>query len=211
MLDHQTKERSDTAPTATTNRWLIAITVVLALAVIGVAAWAVVEGNRADDLSTDLDAAESRVDDLEGDLTVAEAEIASLETQLAVPTDAIVVGGGQLTARQEEMVALITGPWAEAWQAADGEAVASLFTPDGVMYDIGGGDVLTVADGTIEAFARQWSGLRHRSGMLVHGDRVIAVVQLAGREVGAIIEFTGSGDLLVESNAMYDSELAPDN
>lgn len=209
MLDQKTREHTATAPSNTASRWLIGLVAVLVLAVAGLTAWAISERNEAEDLSADLTATETQVTDLEEALAAADAEFAALEAQIGVPPTEVVVGGGPLTARQEEMVAFVTGPWARAWNDADGDAVAALFTPDGVMYDIEGGRVLTVADGTIETFARSWAGLEHLSGMLVHDDTVVVVVELDGREVGAILDFTSNGELLVESNAMYDSILGP--
>lgn len=213
MLDEKTTQHT-TAPASSTTPWLYGLVAVLVIAAIGLAVWAIAERSNADELAADLTAAEEQLVALEGEvddartaLAVADSEIATLESQLAEESAVIVVGGGPLTPRQEDMVAMVAGPWADAWRSADAAAVGAMFTEDGVMYDIDGDRVLNVSDGTIEAFARRWAGLSHLSGMLVHDDRVVVVVQLAGREVGAIIDFTETGELLVESNAMYDSEL----
>lgn len=201
MLDQEIRERTPTGSRSSVHRWLIAAVAALAVAVIGVGAWALVERNRADDLSNDLAAAET-------DLSTAEAQIVELES---AATDVVVVGGGSLTERQQEMVDLVTGPYMDAWTRADGEAVAAFYEPDSVVYDIEGGEVLSPADGTLQAFATEWSGIAARPGLLVHGDRVLGVVSLAGIDVGYVLEFTPSGELLIESQAMYNSELGPRN
>lgn len=201
MLDQEIRERTPTGSRPSVHRWLIAAVAALAVAVIGVGAWALVERNRADDLSSDLAAAET-------DLSIAEAQIVELES---AATDVVVVGGGSLTERQQEMVDLVTGPFMDAWTRGDGDAVAASFAPDAVMYDMEGGEVLSPADGTLQAFAADWSGIAARPGMLVHGDRVLFVVTLAGIDVGNVLEFTPSGELLIESHAMYGSELGPRN
>lgn len=206
MLDQKTQERSPDVRANQTNRWLVVLTVVLVLAVVGIGAWALSERNRAEDLSADLATAESQLDEVEAQLTEAEGTVAELE---ATPTDVVVIGGGPLTARQREMVDLVNGPWNDAWVAADGEAIAAFFTPDGVMYDFEGGEVLTVADGTIASFGSRWPGLHVMEGMLVHGHRVVTVVELSGEQVGAIMDFTETGELLIESTAMYNTILGP--
>lgn len=195
MLDQKTRDRPTAAPRNTSSRWLMGLVAMLALVVVGLTVWALSERSQVDELSADLSAAESQITELE----------AELEEGSAI----VVVGDQALTPRQEQMVAMVAGPWAAAWDAADSASITAMFTSDGVMYDIDGGDPVTIADGTLEAFARRWPGLTHMSGMLVHGDRVITVVELAGNEVGSIIDFTEAGDLAVESVAMYDSELGP--
>jgi len=50
--------------------------------------------------------------------------------------DAIVAGGGSLTARQQEMVELYHD-YVEAWQEGDGEAAAEMFTEDGYISLLG--------------------------------------------------------------------------
>lgn len=171
--------------------------VVLAFVTISLGVWALSERGRADDLSADLAASEE---------TVADLEAASMAV-----TDVAVVGGGPLTERQQEMVALVTGPWIEAWKEADGEAVVAFCTPDAVFHDIEGddGEVLTPTDGTLESFASGWAGIDLRTGMRVHGDRMAVVLGLDGTDVGAVLDFTGSGEVLMESNALYNSVLRP--
>jgi hypothetical protein len=218
MLDQETRDHSTTTTATGANRWLIGATVILALGLIATAAWAFAESSEADDLASDVERAEATTSSLEVDLADARAALAeadatiiALEAQLTERPSLVVVGDRPPTARQEAMVAMVTGPWADAWNGAQAEAVAAMFTPNGVMYDIEGGETLTIEDGTIERFAARWAGLTHLDGLLVHGDKVIAVVELAGREVGAVIDFTERGDLLIEWNAVYDSELGPRN
>lgn len=199
MLDQEIRDRSSTSREGPVNRWLVAAVAALAMAVIGVGAWALVERNRADDLSNDLAAAET-------ELSTAEAQIVELES---AATDVVVVGGGSLTERQQEMVDLVTGPYMDAWTRADGNAVAAFYTPDSVIFDIEGGEVLSPADGRLQAFAAEWKGIAAEPGVLVHGDRVLFVVSLAGIDVGNVLEFTPTGELLIESQAMYGSELGP--
>lgn len=210
MLDRKTQERGSAVPVKPKSHlWLTAVIAVLALGVIGLGVWALSERNQADDLSADLTTAQSQVAELEADLNAAESHIADLEAQVAEGTDVVVVGGSALTERQQEMVALVTGPWIEAWEAADGEAVAALYTPDAVLYDIEGGEVVRVDDGTLQRFASSWPGIQLVSGMFVHGERIAVVLELEGIQVGCILEFTDFGELLIESNAAYNTVLGP--
>ena len=214
MLDQETRtpemqEPASAGPRREAKRGLIILAGGLVVALLGTVLWAFTERNQAEDSSADATTANAKVTELERDIAAAESQIADLTARLAGSTNVVVVGGGPLTERQEEMVALVAGPLNEAWRAADGEAVAGFFVPDGVLYDFEGGEVLTVADGTVQAFGSRWAGIEFLPEMLVHGDGLIAVVELGGREVGAVTDFTESGELLIESQAMYDSALGP--
>lgn len=196
MLDQKTRTvPPSTAAKKKPSRWPIVAIVVLAIGVIGMSIWAFSEQSHAHDLSADLSAAE--------------AEVATLESELAQAGGVVVVGGQGLTERQQQMVDLIEGPWIDWWTRADGDAVAAFYKEDAEMYDIEGGEVLTPTDGTLQQFASRWPGIQLRPGMLVHGDRAMFVLAYGGIDVGGILEFTDSGELLIESSAAYNSVLGP--
>ena len=50
--------------------------------------------------------------------------------------DAVATGGTELTARQEQMIDLLDA-YEEAWQNGDGEAVAAMFTENGMVTMLG--------------------------------------------------------------------------
>ena len=69
--------------------------------------------------------------------------------------------------------------------------------------------MLSPTDGTPQSFASGWPGIDLRPGILVHDDRMSVVVRVAGLDVGAVLDFTTEGELLIESNATYNSYLGP--
>jgi hypothetical protein len=166
------------------------------------AIWALSERSRAEDLSENLAATAT-------ELEASAATVAELETELAAEPTLVVVGSYALTERQQDMVDIVTGPWIEAWKSADGDAVAGFYTSDAVLYDMEGDVVLSPTDGTLQNFASGWPRLDLLPGILAHDDRMSVVVRAAGLDVGAVLDFTTEGELLIESTAMYNSYLGP--
>lgn len=119
--------------------------------------------------------------------------------------DAVVVGGGELTARQEEMLELIDD-YELAWRNGDGEAVAALFTEQGVLDVIGtevpieGGALADYVDGhpapTLEVL----------EPALVSGDRLVNLHRIGAEGVvgpgrySNVFEFTSEGEVLIVSH-----------
>ena len=87
--------------------------------------------------------------------------------------------------------------------------MAGFDTADAVHYDMESDAVLSPTGGTLQSFASGWPGLGLRSGLLVHDDRMVVVVRVAGIDIGAVLDFTTEGELLIESTAMYNSYLGP--
>lgn len=116
-------------------------------------------------------------------------------------TDPIVAGGGELTARQEQMVDMIDD-YLAAWKAGDGEAAVALFTADGTMtwgrYDY------RVVDGTLASLVERMPtpSLELLEPFIVEGNTVFSYQRLLGSTAEDIFEFTSTGDLAIRRHLL---------
>lgn len=113
--------------------------------------------------------------------------------------------GGDLTARQEEMVVMV-GAYVAAWQATDGDRAASYMGVDGYLEYIGEGWVFSVSDGSLQDRISNgpYSSMRRVGPMVVYGNRVVlfGTVESVGADWLSVIEFTSSGELEIVSESI---------
>ncbi len=114
-------------------------------------------------------------------------------------TAAVAVGGEDLTPRQEQMVDLINESEA-AWQAGDGEAVANMFTENGILNT-----------GTAEYHGREeiagyvnstsYPSLEVLEPVLVSNNGMLTFHRISGvGTLSEVFEFTTDGELLIISH-----------
>lgn len=108
---------------------------------------------------------------------------------------AVAVGGDNLTDRQEQMVDFVDDAKA-AWQQGDGDAVAAMFTEDGVMTIWGteyrGGEIARYVDSDI------FASLEVFEPVLVSDNEMITFHTVAGfGTLNEFMEFTPEGELLI--------------
>jgi len=112
---------------------------------------------------------------------------------------AVLVGGGALTDRQQQMVGVLD-QYMEAWRNGDGQTVASFHTPNGefVIASTDETTVYSVADGSLANYISrgQWTGKVLLTPMLVDGDHVTLFYSFMGRRA-AVVDFTSSGDVRI--------------
>ncbi len=102
----------------------------------------------------------------------------------------VAIGGGELTARQEEMLDIVDG-LGRAWLADDADAVVSYFAPGGVAVVLGNRMNLDELHAFVERGS--WSGLELHEPVLVGKNSVAQFHEYGGGELCDIYEFT-TGD-----------------
>jgi hypothetical protein len=110
--------------------------------------------------------------------------------------DLYVIGGGELTERQEEMVR-VADEFDAALRDGDGETLLALFVPQGVL-SVPGEPTHRVDDGTIAGFMenRSRESLVSFPPTLVMGDSVLRYGSYDG-EHATLTRFTPNGDVLI--------------
>lgn len=114
--------------------------------------------------------------------------------------------GGDLTARQEEMVAMV-GDYVAGWQATDGDQVASFMAADGYVEYVREAWVFHVADGSLQDRITNgpYDSLRRTGPMVVYDDRVVIFGTVnTGMLVNwlSVIQFTDTGDVQILSETI---------
>lgn len=111
-------------------------------------------------------------------------------------SDVYVIGGGELTERQEEMVR-VADEFDTALRDGDGAALLALYVPQGVLTVPHEPDY-RADDGTLAEFMenRTRESLVSFPPTLVMGDSVLRYGSYAG-EHATLIRFTSSGDVLI--------------
>lgn len=184
------------------NRLLTTLVIVLALAAIGLGIWAVSERNQASDLSDDLAASEATVSELGADLAASEATIAELEAEVAAADGLLIVGGGPLTERQQEMLD-VTTQYLDAHRTRDGDLAASYMTEDAVYTDDVRDVTYNVADRSLQLHigaANPHGRLETFEPVLVSDSHIVVVGRGFDEHPGiAVVEFPLVGDTLIES------------
>lgn len=119
-------------------------------------------------------------------------------------TAPVAVGDAELTARQEQMVDLIADAEA-AWQIGDGDAVAAMFTENGVLTVFG--TEYAVDDGALAGYVSTgpFTSLDMLEPMLVSDNVVLSFNTYGSRgTLSDVFEFTPSGELLMTSHDIID-------
>ena len=115
----------------------------------------------------------------------------------------VVAGGAALTERQAEMVT-VAEQFIAAWQANDGEGVASVMTADGYVVMPGENLTLLVSDGTLQQRVESvaaYSTLHTLDPMFVHQDWIAVAGRIDSMNLDwlIVLEFTSSGDVKIGS------------
>ena len=119
------------------------------------------------------------------------------------PDGVVVVGGGELTQRQEEMVDMLD-EYGVAYLGNDGAAVVEMYAENGTLSGLGN-PVLHANDGTLEEFVNEFSfpdGPFDPEPVVVHENTVRFAHEYAGRTYFDIVTFTSMGELHIASHVM---------
>ncbi len=124
---------------------------------------------------------------------------------IAVLLLGLVMPGGMPTTAQEATPAAIPPvlvAWSEAWDALDPEAIAALYTEDGVMEDVSAGIMAQGRDEIATAFGEIMAGIAESRNEPVSGFRAgdMAVMEYEVTAVDAASgqEFTFRGAIIAE-------------
>jgi hypothetical protein len=117
--------------------------------------------------------------------------------------DAMLVGGGSLSDRQQQMVDLVE-TYDDGWVAGDPDEVLSYFTADGVF--VASGQEYRVDDGTFADVIDfvGFSSLERLRPILVQDDQVFFVSELQGVPTLNALTFTTEGELLIARHDAFD-------
>lgn len=119
--------------------------------------------------------------------------------------DVVVVGGSELTARQQQMIDLHRQLVAEM-QANDGAGVVSLFDPAGQVvftksgqeYRVDDGSLQEMVDAGINCYVDPSRGFAMYEPLLVDADMVVSAGMNEGVPFVALTEVTPYGDVRIE-------------
>lgn len=107
---------------------------------------------------------------------------------------AVVAGGGELTPRQEEMLAVYDDAVAAA-RANDVETSRTLFSPTAEVQWLG--ESMTFDEYLRNIEVESWSTLDYLEPVLVNGNELVAMHRYSGGLYGDVFEFTTDGDVLI--------------
>ena len=116
-------------------------------------------------------------------------------------TDPIVAGGGELTARQEQMVE-VYDDYVAAWKSGDSDAITALFTPNGTFEIFG--TTYRVEDGTLASYVERMPvpTIEMLQPLLVHRDTILDFHRLGGSNREDVVQFTRTGEVLITSHVV---------
>ncbi|MGB8860133.1 MAG: hypothetical protein WCC60_12790 [Ilumatobacteraceae bacterium] len=111
---------------------------------------------------------------------------------------AVAAGNADLTARQNDMVAMARD-YTSAWKSNDAARVMAFFTDYASFVTIPGGVTYRVADGSLQAYVESanWSSLEIIDPILVNGNELTVVTRLSGSQYTNVLRFTTADELLV--------------
>ncbi len=200
------------------NRTFMVVIAFLVLVAGGLGAWLGVE-LASDDGATELRA---QLDDANSSVDALETELAAAKAHLELANKLTVIGGGEPSARQLAMLDLAEGPYLDAWNNADANAIGAFFTPigdfrnaSGVYWPHGTPPELVDADPLASLTSMMTSmELTSHPGALVWGNVLImsgewhnTLVQgdsVAVAESISVITFTDEGDLLIRRHVVVE-------
>ncbi len=113
----------------------------------------------------------------------------------------VLAGDGELTARQEQMVAIVEDNM-DAWRRRDGDAVAAMYTDDGVGTYLG--ITHRVDDGGLQAYVGlgSWTSLEWIRPMLVNDNMLLSFHGYRGHTYTNVFEFTTEGEPMIVSHTI---------
>lgn len=115
--------------------------------------------------------------------------------------------GVELAERQAQMVDVAT-QYIAAWQANDGDAVASFMTPGASFSHADLADSYSVANGSLQTLVSDTAVYRTMQldePILVDGDHVILVGRIGSMDLDfvSMLDFTSAGQPLIEREIVY--------
>lgn len=115
--------------------------------------------------------------------------------------------GAELTERQTRMVDVAT-QYVAAWQANDGDTVASFMTPGATFSHADLTDAYDVADGSLQRLVSEtevYRTMQLDEPMLVDGEHVILVGRIDSMDLDfvSVLDFTSGDHPLIESEIVY--------
>lgn len=113
---------------------------------------------------------------------------------------AYAAGGGELTARQEQMVELIADS-ADAWRTGDAEALKGMFAPNATWtaFDT----TYRMEDGSLQAYidSTSFPGLELYEPIVVRGNQAVMFHNYSNYgDIADVFEFTEDGEVLIVSH-----------
>lgn len=110
--------------------------------------------------------------------------------------DFLVAGGGEPTARQEQMFEFADESF-EVWRNGDGDAAAAMFVDSGVFTALG--IDYRADDGSLARYADSttWQSLELLYPVVANGDELIGFHRYGGSTYRNTMTFTPSGELLL--------------
>lgn len=115
--------------------------------------------------------------------------------------DVVLVGGGQMTDRQEEIVALFED-YTDAWLQGDGEAVAAMFVDNGTATILG--TTYRIDDGTLAGYVDRdpVPDLDIMEPSIMHDNTLVDFHEVPMGEYINIMRFTATGDVQIVSHVI---------
>jgi hypothetical protein len=139
-------------------------------------------------------------DDSDSSTTPSSATVATTAPQYVVP------GGAALTERQRVMVSVVER-YVAAWQATDGEGVASFMTADGYIQYPEDNMTYLVSDGTLQTRVTNgpYSTLHALAPMTVYDNWIVLSGRIDSLTMNwlSVVRFTSSGDVRIISESIF--------
>lgn len=141
-------------------------------------------------------------DDSDSSSTTASQATAATTTE----PEYIVPGGAALSERQREMVSMVE-PYIAAWQATDGDGVASFMTTDGYIQYPEDNSIYRVSDGTLQERVTNgpYDTLHTVAPMTVYDNWIVLSGRIDSMSLDwlSVVRFTSSGDLKIMSETIF--------
>lgn len=121
-------------------------------------------------------------------------------------TEYVVPGGAALSERQREMVIMVES-YIAAWQATDGDGVASFMTTDGYIQYRDENTIYSVSDGTLQERVTNgpYGTLRTIAPMTVYDDWIVLSGTIDSMSLNwlSVVRFTSNGDVKIMSETIF--------
>jgi hypothetical protein len=115
-------------------------------------------------------------------------------------------GGAALSERQREMVSMVEA-YGAAWQATDGDGVASFMTTDGYIEYRHDNTIYRVSDGTLQERVTNgpYDTLQTVAPMTVYDNWIVLSGRIDSMSLNwlSVVRFTSSGDVKIMSETIF--------
>jgi hypothetical protein len=123
-----------------------------------------------------------------------------------VEPEYVVPGGAALSERQQDMVSMVEA-YGAAWQATDGDGVASFMTADGYIEYPHDDTVFRVSDGTLQERVTNgpYDTLQTVAPMTVYDNWIVLSGRIDSMSLNwlSVVRFTPSGDVKTMSDTIF--------